>query len=167
MADFGASGSSAMNPTNIVPVLLSIKFFDGDEKDDIYYHYFFSPPPFWVMSQHGWQAFAVVETPLLLEDEQWKREYFLDRDIKDILSLTKESLMEYYGSDAENLGLGPRDKWVTFVTEHDGVEVCLHRVPPAIIPPNFVIGIRCVLIKIGANGQSVAYLGHNPQKTHR
>lgn len=123
MADTEISSSSVTDPTSSVPVLLSIKFLEGEEQGNIYYHYFFAPPPAWIMSQHGYEAFSIVESPLLPVDGQQEREYFLDIDIEEILSMVEESLMVYYGHDAENLGLGSTDAWVTFVTDHDAVEV--------------------------------------------
>lgn len=122
MADTENSGSST-NPGNGVPVLLSIKFLKGKEEGDIYYHYFFEPPPVWIMSEHGCDAFAIVDSPLLPAGDQQEKEYFLDIDIKEILLIVEESLMIYYGYDAANLGLGSPDVWVAFVTEHDAVEV--------------------------------------------
>lgn len=125
MADTEISGCSTTNPADGVPVLLSFKFLEGEEKGDIYYHYFFAPPPFWTMSEHGYDAFAIVDSPLLPAEDQQEKEYFLDIDIKEILSIVEESLMVYYGRGAANLGLGSPDVWVAFVTEHDAVEVSI------------------------------------------
>ncbi|KAL0634067.1 hypothetical protein Q9L58_007015 [Maublancomyces gigas] len=75
------------------------------------------------MSEHGYDAFAIVDSPLLPAEDQQEKEYFLDIDIKEILSIVEESLMVYYGRGAANLGLGSPDVWVAFVTEHDAVEI--------------------------------------------
>lgn len=125
MADTGASSSSAVDPTSSVPVLVSIKYLDGENQGHINYHYLFPPPPVWVMSEHGLKIFAVVDCPLLTADKQEEKEHLLDLDIGEVLYLMEESLMDFYSLDAEDVGLDS-DECAIFVTEYDEVEVRIY-----------------------------------------
>lgn len=125
MADTEASSSSAVDPATGVPVLLSISYLEGGNEGQINYHYLFPPPPFWVMSQHGWRVFEVIDWSLLEADEWEEKERILDMDIGEVLYLVEESLMDYYGDEAEDVGLG-LNACIAFVTDYNAVEVGLY-----------------------------------------
>lgn len=125
MAGVEASSSSAADPASGVPVLLSISYLEGGNEGQINYHYLFPPPPFWVMSRHGWRIFEVVDWSLLEADGREEKERILDMDIGEVLYLVEESLMVYYGDEAEDVGLG-LNACIAFVTDYNAVEVGLY-----------------------------------------